>query len=80
MAFDIVFYCVIAETLCSQTQLLCLFTVSLCVCVCPQSEMLLQHQSNPCTVNKAKKTPLDLACEFGRLKVSHECVVTVHLL
>lgn len=34
-----------------------------------QSEMLLQHQSNACTVNKAKKTPLDLACEFGRLKV-----------
>lgn len=23
----------------------------------PQSEMLLQHQSNPCLVNKAKKTP-----------------------
>uniref|UniRef100_A0A4X1UYN2 Uncharacterized protein n=1 Tax=Sus scrofa TaxID=9823 RepID=A0A4X1UYN2_PIG len=46
----------------------------------PQSEMLLQHQSNPCLVNKAKKTPLDLACEFGRLKVaqlllnSHLCV------
>uniref|UniRef100_A0A8C9KDL2 Caskin-2 n=1 Tax=Panthera tigris altaica TaxID=74533 RepID=A0A8C9KDL2_PANTA len=44
------------------------------------SEMLLQHQSNPCLVNKAKKTPLDLACEFGRLKVaqlllnSHLCV------
>lgn len=37
--------------------------------LCPQSEMLLQHQSNPCLVNKAKKTPLDLACEFGRLKV-----------
>ncbi|ELK30969.1 Caskin-2 [Myotis davidii] len=42
--------------------------------------MLLQHQSNPCLVNKAKKTPLDLACEFGRLKVaqlllnSHLCV------
>lgn len=35
-----------------------------------QSEMLLQHQSNPCLINKAKKTPLDLACEFGRLKVS----------
>lgn len=34
-----------------------------------QSEMLLQHQSNPCLINKAKKTPLDLACEFGRLKV-----------
>lgn len=34
-----------------------------------QSEMLLQHQSNPCMTNKAKKTPLDLACEFGRLKV-----------
>lgn len=34
-----------------------------------QSEMLLQHQSNPCLMNKGKKTPLDLACEFGRLKV-----------
>lgn len=32
--------------------------------------MLLQHQSNPCLVNKAKKTPLDLACEFGRVQVS----------
>ncbi|CAB1312976.1 unnamed protein product, partial [Coregonus sp. 'balchen'] len=32
------------------------------------SEMLLQHQSNPCLLNKANKTPLDLACEFGRLK------------
>ncbi|MED6279056.1 hypothetical protein CHARACLAT_030581 [Characodon lateralis] len=31
--------------------------------------MLLQHQSNPCLVNRAKKTPLDLACEFGRAKV-----------
>lgn len=31
--------------------------------------MLLQHQSNPCLLSKAKKTPLDLACEFGRLKV-----------
>uniref|UniRef100_A0A3Q4BD19 Uncharacterized protein n=1 Tax=Mola mola TaxID=94237 RepID=A0A3Q4BD19_MOLML len=34
------------------------------------SEMLLQHQSNPCLVNKAKKTPLDLACEFGRVQVA----------
>ncbi len=33
MAFDIVFYCVIAETLCSQTQLFCPFTVSLCLCL-----------------------------------------------
>lgn len=40
-----------------------------CPPIHPQSEMLLQHQSNPCLVNKAKKTPLDLACEFGRLKV-----------
>uniref|UniRef100_A0AAQ4RXY5 CASK interacting protein 2 n=1 Tax=Gasterosteus aculeatus aculeatus TaxID=481459 RepID=A0AAQ4RXY5_GASAC len=39
-------------------------------CVCSQSEMLLQHQSNPCLVNKAKKTPLDLACEFGRVQVA----------
>ncbi|XP_061159870.1 caskin-2-like [Syngnathus typhle] len=32
--------------------------------------MLLQHQSNPCLVNKAKKTQLDLACEFDRVKVA----------
>ncbi|MEQ2160167.1 hypothetical protein GOODEAATRI_030750 [Goodea atripinnis] len=42
------------------------FTLFVCVF---QSEMLLQHQSNPCLVNRAKKTPLDLACEFGRAKV-----------
>ncbi|KAK0140883.1 Caskin-1 [Merluccius polli] len=34
------------------------------------TEMLLQHQSNPCLMNKVKKTPLDLACEFGRIKVT----------
>lgn len=39
-------------------------------CLCFQAEMLLQHQSNPCLLNRAKKTPLDLACEFGRAKVS----------
>lgn len=32
--------------------------------------MLLQHQSNPCIVDNAGKTPLDLACEFGRVGVS----------
>uniref|UniRef100_H3CB98 CASK interacting protein 2 n=1 Tax=Tetraodon nigroviridis TaxID=99883 RepID=H3CB98_TETNG len=41
------------------------------------SEMLLQHQSNPCIKNKAKKTPLDLACEFGRLKVC-QCLQTIN--
>lgn len=51
----------------------CLFLTSalsslLCIC-CPQSEMLLQHQSNPCIVDNAGKTPLDLACEFGRVGV-----------
>lgn len=40
-----------------------------CVCVL-QSEMLLQHQSNPCISDSAGKTPLDLACEFGRVAVS----------
>lgn len=35
-----------------------------------QSEMLLQHQSNPCISDSAGKTPLDLACEFGRVAVS----------
>ncbi|TKS68476.1 Caskin-1 CASK-interacting protein 1 [Collichthys lucidus] len=34
-----------------------------------QSEMLLQHQSNPCISDSAGKTPLDLACEFGRVGV-----------
>lgn len=43
--------------------------VVLCVCVL-QSEMLLQHQSNPCISDSAGKTPLDLACEFGRVGVS----------
>lgn len=37
---------------------------------CPQSEMLLQHQSNPCIMDNSGKTPLDLACEFGRVGVS----------
>lgn len=36
----------------------------------PQSEMLLQHQSNPCIMDNSGKTPLDLACEFGRVGVS----------
>ncbi|XP_010795177.1 caskin-1-like, partial [Notothenia coriiceps] len=31
--------------------------------------MLLQHQSNPCISDSAAKTPLDLACEFGRVTV-----------
>lgn len=35
-----------------------------------QTEMLLQHQSNPCISDSAGKTPLDLACEFGRVAVS----------
>lgn len=35
-----------------------------------QTEMLLQHQSNPCISDAAGKTPLDLACEFGRVAVS----------
>jgi len=39
--------------------------------------MLLQHQSNPCLINKAKKTPLDLACEFGRVKVSAQVVLVL---
>ncbi|CAF93967.1 unnamed protein product, partial [Tetraodon nigroviridis] len=33
------------------------------------TEMLLQHQSNPCISDAAGKTPLDLACEFGRVAV-----------
>lgn len=42
--------------------------------------MLLQHQSNPCMVDNSGKTPLDLACEFGRVGVSvpgaerHSCL------
>lgn len=50
-------------------------TLSVCVCVLVcvhalQTEMLLQHQSNPCISDSAGKTPLDLACEFGRVAVS----------
>lgn len=41
-----------------------------CTLWAPQSEMLLQHQSNPCMVDNSGKTPLDLACEFGRVGVS----------
>lgn len=41
-----------------------------CTLRAPQSEMLLQHQSNPCMVDNSGKTPLDLACEFGRVGVS----------
>jgi hypothetical protein len=42
--------------------------------------MLLQHQSNPCLVNKAKKTPLDLACEFGRLKVRPAALKVLNII
>ncbi|XP_055752602.1 caskin-1 isoform X2 [Salvelinus fontinalis] len=47
--------------------------------------MLLQHQSNPCIVDNAGKTPLDLACEFGRVGVvqlllnSNMCVALLEL-
>lgn len=46
---------------------------------CLQSEMLLQHQSNPCIVDNAGKTPLDLACEFGRVGVRERVVSVVTL-
>lgn len=45
-----------------------------------QSEMLLQHQSNPCMVDNSGKTPLDLACEFGRVGVSFPQRWLRHLL
>lgn len=45
-----------------------------------QSEMLLQHQSNPCMVDNSGKTPLDLACEFGRVGVSFPQRWVRHLL
>lgn len=48
-------------------------------CLCLQSEMLLQHQSNPCLRDHAGKTPLDLACEFGRVMVSYAVFVRVCL-
>lgn len=51
--------------------------VSVCVFFCLQSEMLLQHQSNPCIVDNAGKTPLDLACEFGRVGV-RSCLFSRH--
>uniref|UniRef100_A0A3B5MM52 CASK interacting protein 1 n=1 Tax=Xiphophorus couchianus TaxID=32473 RepID=A0A3B5MM52_9TELE len=59
--------------ICVGMRLSSLFLTCLLVCcVCHsslQSEMLLQHQSNPCIVDNAGKTPLDLACEFGRVGV-----------
>ena len=45
-----------------------------------QSEMLLQHQSNPCMVDNSGKTPLALACEFGRVGVSFPQRWVSHLL
>uniref|UniRef100_A0A673BLH6 CASK interacting protein 2 n=1 Tax=Sphaeramia orbicularis TaxID=375764 RepID=A0A673BLH6_9TELE len=67
-------FCVVVIVLvpiCALLLLLLLLLLSSCLCsVSLQSEMLLQHQSNPCLVNKVKKTPLDLACEFGRVKVA----------
>lgn len=56
---------------CCKLSFKCVGNICLFVCVCVlQSEMLLQHQSNPCISDTAGKTPLDLACEFGRVGVS----------
>ena len=41
-----------------------------CVCVCEQVDRLLQHDADPTLYNKMHKTPLDLACEFGKYRVS----------
>lgn len=53
---------VVGEVLCAVCRGDCIFAL--------QTEMLLQHQSNPCISDAAGKTPLDLACEFGRVAVS----------
>lgn len=37
---------------------------------CLQVELLLQHQGDPSVVSQQSKTPLDLACEFGKYRVS----------
>lgn len=65
----------------NQSDTCCTHTYTYCsvLCVCLQSEMLLQHQSNPCLRDHAGKTPLDLACEFGRVTVSYAVFVRVCL-
>ena len=35
-----------------------------------QVNLLLLHHASPVILNKDKKSPLDLACEFGRYRVS----------
>ena len=35
-----------------------------------QVNLLLLHHASPIILNKDKKSPLDLACEFGRYRVS----------
>jgi hypothetical protein len=37
-----------------------------------QVNLLLLHNSSPTVQNKDRKTPLDLACEFGRYRVGRE--------
>ena len=36
-----------------------------------QVRLLLEFRANPTVSNKLHKTPLDLACEFGRFKVKN---------
>jgi ankyrin repeat protein len=54
--------------------MICFFVLVVCVMVfgfgCVQVKLLLTHKADPTVCNKELKTPLDLACEFGRNRVS----------
>ena len=42
-----------------------------------QVKLLLTHHADPTICNKELKTPLDLACEFGRYRVRRSSVVSL---
>ena len=42
-----------------------------------QVKLLLTHHADPTMCNKELKTPLDLACEFGRYRVRRSSVVSL---
>jgi len=41
--------------------------------VCFQIKQLLEHAANPAAYNSSRKTPFDLACEYGHEQVSYCC-------
>ena len=45
-----------------------------------QVNLLLLHQAIPTSLNKDKKSPLDLACEFGRYRVSKGILIVCVLV